>query len=403
MLRVLLIDDNPADRALVRRELERSLSLIDATEVSDQSELEAALAQDSFDLVITDYHLRWNDGLNVLRAIKSHDPDRPVIMFTGTGTQEIAVEAMKMGLDDYVIKAPQHFVRLRGAVQAALKRAEDRRRMAQMEAEREELLAREHASRLEAEAAVRMRDQFLSLASHELKTPLTSLMGYVELLQRRMARDNAVPERDRRAVQVIVEQAGRLNRLLHMMLDISRIQLGQLTIERRPVDLEALAQRVVADLSPTLTHRTIVCEGPGEKVLVDGDEPRLEQVLLNLVQNGVKYSPEGGPITVRLGRQERTATIAVIDEGIGIPHDALPRLFDRFYRAGNVDPQQVSGMGIGLYVVKEIVALHGGSIDVASVEGKGSTLTVMLPLHEEATEPPQIRANPPTPPNELGV
>ncbi len=353
--------------------------------------------------MITDYHLRWNDGLNVLRAIKSHDPDRPVIMFTGTGTQEIAVEAMKMGLDDYVIKAPQHFVRLRGAVQAALKRAEDRRRMAQMEAEREELLAREHASRLEAEAAVRMRDQFLSLASHELKTPLTSLMGYVELLQRRMARDNAVPERDRRAVQVIVEQAGRLNRLLHMMLDISRIQLGQLTIERRPVDLEALAQRVVADLSPTLTHRTIVCEGPGEKVLVDGDEPRLEQVLLNLVQNGVKYSPEGGPITVRLGRQERTATIAVIDEGIGIPHDALPRLFDRFYRAGNVDPQQVSGMGIGLYVVKEIVALHGGSIDVASVEGKGSTFTVMLPLHEEATEPPQIRANPPTPPNELGV
>ena len=114
--------------------------------------------------------------------------------------------------------------------------------------------------------------------------------------------------------------------------------------------------------------------------MVNGDAMRLEQVLDNLVQNAIKYSPGGGSVKVRIEQQSDKACLWVTDEGIGIPHKAVPHLFERFYRAPNVDPQQITGMGIGLYVVKEIVQLHGGTIMVESTEGVGSTFRICLPL-----------------------
>ena len=111
-----------------------------------------------------------------------------------------------------------------------------------------------------------------------------------------------------------------------------------------------------------------------------GDELRLEQVIQNLVQNAIKYSPAGGYVEVRAARNGTMACISVIDQGIGIPQGALSRLFTRFYRAPNVDPQHISGMGVGLYVVQEIVSLHGGKVTVESQEGVGSTFTIYLPL-----------------------
>jgi signal transduction histidine kinase len=121
---------------------------------------------------------------------------------------------------------------------------------------------------------------------------------------------------------------------------------------------------------------------------VNGDAMRLEQVLENLVQNAIKYSPSGGRIQVRIEPQSDTAKLCVSDEGIGIPQTAIPQVFDRFYRAPNVDPQRITGMGIGLYVVKEIVTLHGGTVGVESGEGKGTTFTVTLPLDVEHQSKP---------------
>jgi signal transduction histidine kinase len=232
----------------------------------------------------------------------------------------------------------------------------------------------------EAREAVRVRDQFLSIASHELKTPLTSLMGYAELIQRRAAREGSLSERDRRAIGVIVDQSERLNRLIGAMLDLSRIETGQLSIERHLIDIGTMARRLVDEAQPSLERHPLLFRGPSEALLVEGDELRLEQVVQNLIQNAVKYSPEGGAIDVLVERCAEMACISVTDRGIGIPPDALPRLFQRFYRAPNVNPQQISGLGVGLYVVKEIVALHGGTIAVASREEQGSTFTIRLPL-----------------------
>ena len=249
-----------------------------------------------------------------------------------------------------------------------------------LENERAVLLAREQTARLEAQEAVRVRDAFLSIAAHELKTPLTTLLGTTDQAQRRAARHGSATERDQRALGIIAEQARRLAQLLDDLLDVSRLESGQLTIERVPLDLGALARRVVEQLQATWAEHTVTLHTPAVPALVAGDGGRLEQVLQNLLENAIKYSPAGGPIVVQLARGATEIQLTVTDTGIGIPAEALPNLFRRFYRAGNAQAQHIRGSGIGLYVVSEIVNLHGGRVEVQSVEGQGTTVTIRLPL-----------------------
>jgi signal transduction histidine kinase/integral membrane sensor domain MASE1 len=248
--------------------------------------------------------------------------------------------------------------------------------------DRSRLYAQEQAARSTAEAAVRLRDVFLATAAHELRTPLTSILGYADLLERRLRKGNGL-EREQRAVHIIVRQAGRLSKLITTLLELGRIERDELELERAPLDLCALARRVVAASEPLLTQHTIAYIAPKGAIMVNGDAMRLEQALENLVQNAIKYSPGGGKVQVCIEQHNDTACLWVRDEGIGIPHTAIPQLFNRFYRASNVDPQRITGMGIGLYVVKEIVTLHGGTVGVESSEGEGSTFIMILPLSVE--------------------
>jgi signal transduction histidine kinase len=230
------------------------------------------------------------------------------------------------------------------------------------------------------QAGVRQRDEFLSIAAHELRTPTTSLLAYAQLLQRRMQREQTGTPRDQRAVTVIAEQADRLSQLINSLLDLSRIEMGRLALARRPVELVGLLQRLVEDLRPSLQAHTLHIDSEVESLVVQGDEVRLEQVFQNLLGNAIKYSPSGGPVTVCIAYVEDQAIVSVTDTGIGIPDVALPQLFQRFYRAENVHGTDISGIGIGLYVVQEIVSRHNGSVEVTSVEGEGSTFSVRLPV-----------------------
>lgn len=231
-----------------------------------------------------------------------------------------------------------------------------------------------------AEEAIHIRDQFLSIASHELKTPLTSLVGYAKLLQGLSSQGAMFTERGQRAIRIIVEQSDRLSRLIHALLDISRIRTGRLDIERAPIDITTLAHRVTEEVQMTLEQHTLTTSYPDEALIIEGDALRLEQVLHNLIQNAIKYSPDGSPIHVSIERQDERACILVRDHGIGIAPESLPQLFQPFYRAPQTADWQIEGMGIGLYMVKEIVLLHGGDVDVTSQEGAGSTFTIWLPL-----------------------
>lgn len=234
----------------------------------------------------------------------------------------------------------------------------------------------------EAQTAIREREVILSVASHELKNPLTALMGYARLLDSRAVVGRPMSERDVRGVRTIAEQGERLNQMLDLLLDIARIESGRLRLEQAPVDLGELIQRMVAEIEPGLSEHTISFQPPDAPLIVHGDTVRLEQVFRNLLNNAVKYSPQGGLVEASVERQDSSVVVAVRDEGIGIASDALPYLFQRFYRAPQEDVQQLGGLGVGLYVVREIVTLHGGSVDVASTEGEGSTFTVALPLHQ---------------------
>ncbi|MEO7910142.1 MAG: PAS domain S-box protein [Roseiflexaceae bacterium] len=249
--------------------------------------------------------------------------------------------------------------------------------------EQEQQLLHEREARAQIEAIERLRDSFLTILAHELRTPLTSLLGNAKLLLRRGEREGDLSERGQRNVKVIVNQATRLNDMISLQLDISRLHIGQLRIERTPLDVGAVARQVVDEFLPTLVMHTLVYTGSHTPMLIEGDPLRLIQVLQNLIQNAIKYSPAGGAVQIKVERHDTTVRVAVSDNGVGIPQEDLPRLFQRFYRASNVDEQHISGLGVGLYIVKELVALHGGTIEVVSEEGRGSTFTMILPLLED--------------------
>lgn len=238
----------------------------------------------------------------------------------------------------------------------------------------------------DAQEAVKLRDTFLSIASHELKTPLTTILGNAQMFQRRNARENNLSERDKRTLDVITAQSQRLNRMIAALLDISRIDTGQLSIEHNVVDFTQLARTVVDDLKPMLEQHQISLRIPNETIYVYGDELRLEQAFQNLLQNAAKYSPDSTSIDFVVDVSDDQIKAQIIDTGIGIPEPAQAMIFTRFYRADNAQVQHISGMGVGLYVVKEVISLHGGTIEVCSQEGKGSTFTVTLPLYEPQAE-----------------
>lgn len=216
----------------------------------------------------------------------------------------------------------------------------------------------------------RLQQEFLAMAAHELRTPLTGIKANAQLMRHRAAYSE-------RAVDAIVAQADRLERLVEDLLLASLIDADRLDLRPEETDLVAEARAAAESLGTD--ERGIRLEAPAEPVVVSVDRQRLGQVLANLLTNAIKYSPEGGEIVVRVDRDVDVPRVAVIDQGLGIPREALPRLFDRFYRvAGAVG--RAPGLGLGLYISRRIMEAHGGRIEVESEPGRGSTFTVVLPL-----------------------
>jgi signal transduction histidine kinase len=165
-----------------------------------------------------------------------------------------------------------------------------------------------------------------------------------------------------------------------MLGELAQIQTGHFRLDPQPLDLGQVTQQVVAELAPALRHHILHVNLPAEPVIILGDVVRLERVIHNLLENAIKYSLQGGPICLQLEQGTDQAVLAITDRGIGIPEADQPQLFTRFYRASNAHAANISGMGIGLYLVKEVVTRHGGTVEVCSTMGQGSTFTIRLPL-----------------------
>lgn len=237
--------------------------------------------------------------------------------------------------------------------------------------QRAQLFSAEHAARAAAEAAVRAREEFLSIASHELRTPLTPLT-----LQLGVLRKNAPAELSP-GIETAQRQTERLIRLVSNLLDVSRLGLGTLQLDRAPMDLWPLVQALPERFSYESRRQGCPISVEGGPLEGSWDGPRIEQVFANLVSNAVKYG-SGRPVQVKLWRDGETACFSVADQGIGIAAGDQERIFGRFERA--VSAQQFGGLGLGLYISREIVAAHGGRISVQSEPGKGATFVVALPL-----------------------
>src|SRR5467141_2037680 len=227
----------------------------------------------------------------------------------------------------------------------------------------------------------RQRSDFLTVAAHELRTPLTPLSMYLQSIDRRLARGQQV---EAELVSKARRQVDRLGRLVEDLLDVSRLESRRMDLGATELDLNELVDDVVSDFRGQTRNHDIVFHRAPVALLVQADQERIEQVLVNLFQNAIKYSPQGGQILVSVQRSGAEARISVQDPGIGIPRDEQTKLFQRFFRAANATTRNYSGLGIGLFVSHEIVHHHGGRFEVQSDVGTGSTFTFYLPLSPRA-------------------
>ncbi len=263
----------------------------------------------------------------------------------------------------------------------------------QAEAEREEVLASEQAAREASEAANRAKDEFLALVSHELRSPLTAILGYASLLRQGPFDAQKVKQ----AVEVI-ERSGKAQvQLIDDLLDTARIISGKLKLYVGPVDLAVVIHEAVQTIYPAANAKGISLQAdfPSEIGQITGDPVRLQQVVWNLLSNAVKFTPMGGRVEVRLERVDPNIRITVSDTGKGISPEFLPYVFDRFRQADASSARRYGGLGLGLALVKYLVELHGGTIEAASAgEGQGTTFIVTLPVRAVAALPGEAAGSP---------
>lgn len=240
----------------------------------------------------------------------------------------------------------------------------------------------------EARDAVRARDEFLSAAAHELRTPVTTVKGYAQMLLRAQVKAGLASDRASQFLTAIDESTDRLRVLTDDLLDVSRLRLGQMPLHPRPLDLVNLAQRLVERYETQFDerHSLILVTETGEAV-VNADPDRIEQVLTNLLENAAKYSPDGGEISITIAPTPGGVQIAIRDSGIGLPPGFKDSMFEPFKRADNAIRDNVPGLGLGLYICNNIVERHGGHIDAISPgEGRGTTFRLWLPTHGPAPD-----------------
>jgi PAS domain S-box-containing protein len=247
------------------------------------------------------------------------------------------------------------------------------------EKEREELLAREQHARAEADAANRAKDEFLTTLSHELRTPLNAILGWAQTLGARL-HDRAIVER---AVETIIRNAKQQAHLIEDLLDLSSIVSGRFRLNLRPVELVSVLTAALETVRPAVQAKEIQVDTHFDPSVgpVWGDPDRLQQVFWNLLSNAVKFTPRSGRVDVRLEHTRSRAVVKVTDSGIGIAPEVLPAVFDRFRQADSSITRTHGGLGLGLAIVRQLVELHGGTVEASSPgEGQGATFTVIIPL-----------------------
>lgn len=383
-LHILIVDDDTALLQALPQTL--SIRIIGVqVDTSDSAQRALGLIQEhDYDVIVSDIKMPGMDGLALLAKIQELRPETPTLLITGHGEHQLAIQALRGGAYDYIQKPIDRddFV---ASLQRAMQTHQLRRQVKGL------LLSLElHASSLECLVQQRTRelaeantakDKFLSLASHELETPLSSLKSMVQLLQRQLANNNKL-EVVSIGLSDMERSICRIEMLVKDLLDASLIETNRFVLHRKRCDLVELCRNFIdqftAGAGPIRTFEAL-----GEPIEAEIDADRMSQVILNLLLHAHKYSPEGSPITLTLQQVGYEATISVRDMGGGMPAEMLSQIFEQYYRIPGIEAQDgaSSGMGLGLYISRKIVERHGGHLDVQSSPEQGSVFSIALPLY----------------------
>ncbi len=381
---ILIVDDDTALLQALPHTL--SLRMVQVqVDTADSAPGALELIQEhDYDAIVSDIKMPGMDGLALLTKLQALRPETPTLLITGHGEHQLAIQALRGGAYDYIQKPID-----RDDLVASLQRAIQTRRLRRQVKELllslelhalslERLVQQRTQELLEANEA---KDKFLNIASHELKPPLSSLKGKVQLLHRQLEHTDA-PQVVSIGLLDMERSISRMETLVNDLLDASLIETNMFVLHRQRCDLVELCRHLIDEFTagsgPIRTFEAL-----GEPIEAEVDADRISQVILNLLLNARKYSPKGSPITVTLQQVGYEATLSVRDVGVGIPAEVLSRLFEQYYRFPGNDVQDgtSSGMGLGLYISRKIVERHGGHIDVRSSPGQGSVFSIVLPLY----------------------
>nr|WP_263971648.1 ATP-binding protein [Leptolyngbya ohadii] len=364
--RILLVDDNADMRGYLKRLLTQRWQVETAANGAIALDM---IQQQLPDLVLTDVMMPEVDGFQLLKTLRA-DPitqSIPIILLSARAGEEATVEGLEAGADDYLIKP--------FSARELVARVETQLQMSQL---RQEL------------SANRFKNEFLMTVTHELQSPLASILGWARFLQTK----SLDPDTTARALATIERNATIEAKLIKNLLDVASILSGKLRLKSQIVDLASLVRNVTTAFQEAAEAKNIqlvetISNQVPSNVFADGD--RLKQVITNLLENAIKFTPEGGQVTVQLDCFDSDIQLTISDTGSGIRPDFLPFAFDRFTQAEVPSRHTPGGVGIGLAIARHIIELHHGTIEVASEgEGQGATLIVRLPLTRAA----QIKSDP---------
>ncbi|MEH1779026.1 MAG: hybrid sensor histidine kinase/response regulator [Nostoc sp.] len=386
-IHILLVEDSASDAHLLRRiflhadqeqwqmlHVERLSEAIDASRENSASTLDnsqiVSRRQRRFDLVLLDLSLPDSIGLDTLKEFRAAVPDIPVVVLTGLDDEDLAMQALAEGAQDYLVKDQITIQRLVRAIRYAIERSEILNQLRESEERTRQALAKEQELN-------ELKSNFVAMVSHEFRTPMTTIRTAVDILEY-----NSDKLTDDRKTKYFDRIQNAINQMLHLLdeiLFLSKTEAAKLEYKPTLLNLENFCSELTDILQINAgSQHSIIFTCQGESTQAEMDEDLLNCILTNLISNAIKYSPQHSTIWFDLICQDRLATFQVKDRGMGIPLKDQARLFQTFYRASNVGV--IQGTGLGLTIVKKCVELHGGHIQLESEQGVGTTVIVTLPL-----------------------
>lgn len=388
-IRLLIIEDHPDDAELMIDQFESSGYTVHSKRVASAAELREVLSE-PWELILSDHVMPSFSSRGALKIVKETGHDIPFILISGSIGEQEAVEMMRLGVSDYILK--DNLDRLVVSAERELREAASRkkRREAERELKQSEMRLREMYA--QADRLNRVKDEFLATLSHELRTPLNVIMGNAELLL-----ENAEASQDEEIksfVEAIYRNSVLQTQLVNDLLDISSIITGKIRFEPSDISPINVIQQIVETLIPTARAKGIKLKTDfkGQSVTVSADRNRLQQILWNLLSNALKFTNKHGTIQINTFHKEQFFIFEVIDDGIGIDPEFLPKIFENFHQEDSSISRRYGGLGLGLSIVRSLVELHGGMVQAESAgKERGSKFTVAIPYVREL--PPETEAS----------